>query len=91
MARFSLRQVRNYLNQEAFMLKSDFFRALIISFAALVLAACGSESTTSESQSNIDTGKTYNWKMVTTWPPGFPVLQEGAERFADTIKGKFNC
>ena len=24
--------------------------------------------------------------MVTTWPPGFPVLQKGAERFADNIR-----
>ena len=30
--------------------------------------------------------KTYNWKMVTTWPPKFPVLQIGAERFAERLK-----
>jgi TRAP-type mannitol/chloroaromatic compound transport system substrate-binding protein len=29
--------------------------------------------------------KTYNWKMVTTWPPKLPVLQEGAERFAQRV------
>lgn len=29
--------------------------------------------------------KTYRWKMVTTWPPGLPVLQTGAERFAKRL------
>ncbi len=29
--------------------------------------------------------KTYRWKMVTTWPPGLPVLQTGAERLAKRI------
>jgi TRAP-type mannitol/chloroaromatic compound transport system substrate-binding protein len=28
--------------------------------------------------------------MVTTWPPGFPVLQEGAERFANNVKQMSN-
>jgi TRAP-type mannitol/chloroaromatic compound transport system substrate-binding protein len=30
-------------------------------------------------------GQTYSWKMVTTWPPNFPVLQIGAERFAKRL------
>jgi len=30
--------------------------------------------------------KTYEWKMVSTWPPNFPVLQEGVERFAKNIE-----
>ncbi|RLB13839.1 MAG: ABC transporter substrate-binding protein [Deltaproteobacteria bacterium] len=34
--------------------------------------------------------KSYRWKMVTTWPPKLPVLQDGAERLAkriDTLSG----
>lgn len=31
-------------------------------------------------------GKTYKWKMVTTWPPNLPVLQTGAERFAQRVE-----
>jgi TRAP-type mannitol/chloroaromatic compound transport system substrate-binding protein len=27
----------------------------------------------------------FKWKMVTAWPPGFPILQEGAERFAKRV------
>jgi TRAP-type mannitol/chloroaromatic compound transport system substrate-binding protein len=29
--------------------------------------------------------KKYRWKMVTTWPPGLPVLQEGCERLAKRV------
>ena len=29
--------------------------------------------------------KTYRWKMVTTWTPKLPVLQEGCERLAQRI------
>ena len=31
-------------------------------------------------------GKTYEWNMVTTWTPGLPVLQTGAERFAQIVE-----
>lgn len=27
----------------------------------------------------------YNWKMVTSWPAGMPILQTGAERFAKLV------
>jgi TRAP-type mannitol/chloroaromatic compound transport system substrate-binding protein len=30
--------------------------------------------------------KKYNWKMVTTWPPKLPVLQDGCERLAKRIE-----
>lgn len=30
--------------------------------------------------------KTYSWKMVTTWPPNLPVLQDGAVRFAKRVE-----
>jgi len=30
--------------------------------------------------------KVYRWKMVTAWPPNFPIFQEGAERFARDIR-----
>ena len=29
--------------------------------------------------------QTYNWKMVTSWPAGMPILQTGAERFAKLV------
>ena len=34
----------------------------------------------------VHTKKTFNWKMVTTWPPKLPVLQDGCERLAQRVK-----
>ena len=31
-------------------------------------------------------GAKFSWQMVTTWPPNFPILQTGAERFADVVR-----
>lgn len=36
--------------------------------------------------SNTVMAETINWKMVTTWPPGFPIFQEGVERFAKDVE-----
>ncbi|NOY61957.1 MAG: TRAP transporter substrate-binding protein [Gammaproteobacteria bacterium] len=30
--------------------------------------------------------KRFNWKLVTTWPPNFPIFQEGVKRFAKDIR-----
>jgi TRAP-type mannitol/chloroaromatic compound transport system substrate-binding protein len=30
--------------------------------------------------------KRFNWKLVTTWPPNFPVFQESVEKFAKDIE-----
>ncbi|MDM8568271.1 TRAP transporter substrate-binding protein [Thiotrichales bacterium HSG1] len=30
--------------------------------------------------------QTFNWKMVTTWPPNFPIFQEGIEQMAKDIE-----
>jgi TRAP-type mannitol/chloroaromatic compound transport system substrate-binding protein len=71
------------------MLKSASMRIFLPVILALSLMGCGPEdqagSTTATSSQ-----KTFNWKMVTTWPPGFPVLQEGAERFAANVKAMSN-
>ncbi len=56
----------------------------LLLLTALSISACSPPDATNEDGS-IDTSKIYRWKMVTTWPPGFPVLQEGAERFADNL------
>lgn len=33
----------------------------------------------------IAASKRFNWKLVTTWPPNFPIFQEGVERFAKEV------
>ena len=41
-----------------------------------------------------DAAERHNWKLVTTWPPNFPVFMEGVKRFAKDVKrmsrGKLN-
>jgi len=71
-------------------MKKILINGLTITLLSLILTACNQEETATNSDQAIDTSKTYKWKMVTTWPPGFPVLQEGAERFADNIKAMSN-
>jgi len=34
----------------------------------------------------VQTQKTYQWRMVTTWPPHFPVMGEGADMMAQWIE-----
>ena len=66
---------------------SRHFFLILSFFTALILVGCG------QSQQPADTAKmtppeakTYNWKLVTTWPPNFPIFQEGVERFAKDVK-----
>ena len=52
-----------------------------------IVSACGNESNSSTVDAPAaKTGKKYRWKMVTTWPPNFPILGEGAEIFAKWVK-----
>ena len=30
--------------------------------------------------------KKFNWKMTTTWPPNFPIFQDGVKKFAADVK-----
>ena len=67
----------------------NWLKALFITISLSMLAACN-EQDNNEATAATESSKTYRWKMVTTWPPGFPVLQKGAERFADNIKAMSN-
>ncbi|MCS6989145.1 MAG: TRAP transporter substrate-binding protein [Chloroherpetonaceae bacterium] len=50
----------------------------------LLLASCGGDSKQGAPSAS-SVGKTYNWKLVTSWAPKFPVLGEGAEKFAQWV------
>lgn len=67
------------------MKRSDFIKKAAISATAAgaLLSGCQSES---ESTPTAISDKTYRWKMVTTWPPHFPVLGEAAEMLAQWIE-----
>lgn len=34
---------------------------------------------------SVHAGQKFRWKMVTSWPPNFPIFQQGAERFAREV------
>ncbi|HEC18495.1 MAG TPA: TRAP transporter substrate-binding protein [Gammaproteobacteria bacterium] len=63
---------------------------LLSLFAALALSACGQGNTPSVTKAVAKPAQTYNWKLVTTWPPNFPIFQEGVERFARDVKTMSN-
>lgn len=50
-----------------------------------VLAACQKDSEQIDTP-NVNFNNTYQWKMVTTWPPNFPVLGEGCKLLAKWIE-----
>lgn len=70
--------------------RKDFFKGIAISTISLpfLLRGCGGDSFAQQdiSAPNIITGKKYQWKMVTTWPPNFPILGEGCNLFAQWVK-----
>ena len=51
----------------------------------LLASACVSESPTRSQAPYINFEQTYRWKMTTTWPPNFPILGEGCNKFAQWV------
>lgn len=52
---------------------------------ATVATAAAAAATSIAAPAIVRAEKTYQWKMVTTWPPHFPVLGEGADKLAEMI------
>ncbi len=69
------------------MKRKDFLKKGIIAGAAgaTLLNACTDEATSSNTGPAIITDKKIRWKMVTTWPPNFPILDEGCRNLAKWI------
>jgi len=59
-------------------------RGLTAAVAAPVLA-CSPEQKKEVQAPYINFNDTYRWKMVTTWPPNFPILGEGCNKFAEWV------
>lgn len=51
--------------------------------ASAGLAACKPKG---DGAAAVGSGKTYKWKMVTTWPKNFPGLGTGANRLAESLE-----
>ena len=54
-------------------------------FMILGITSCTNETTDSETVS-IDKDKTYNWRLVTSWPKNYPGLGMAPERIADLVE-----
>ncbi len=52
---------------------------------ATVATAAAAAVTTMSAPAVLAAEKTIQWKMVTTWPPHFPILGEGADKLANMI------
>jgi TRAP-type mannitol/chloroaromatic compound transport system substrate-binding protein len=59
---------------------------LLIILSVLFLGACQDKEQPSAEPGKAANKRNYNWKMVTTWPPNFPIFQEGVERFAREVE-----
>ncbi|MGB5425082.1 MAG: TRAP transporter substrate-binding protein [Desulfobacterales bacterium] len=76
------------------MKRRDFLRKASIGAAAAVAAiagilGCGKKEEEEKKEAAapaVITEKKYEWKMVTTWPPKLPVLQDGCERLAKRME-----
>jgi TRAP-type mannitol/chloroaromatic compound transport system substrate-binding protein len=68
--------------------RKDFIKKSLITVAgsSLMLGSCAGDETSSITSPNIITSKKYKWKLVTTWPPNFPVLGEGCNMLAEWVK-----
>ncbi|WP_221409147.1 TRAP transporter substrate-binding protein [Reichenbachiella versicolor] len=53
--------------------------------ATATLTSCKEKKAQSVEAPYINFNKTFKWKMVTTWPPNFPVLGEGCKLMAKWI------
>lgn len=68
--------------------RKDFFKGLAIGTISLpvFLRGCLAGNVAQDGNAvGVITGKKYQWKMATTWPPNFPVIGEACHRFADLV------
>ncbi len=65
------------------MKRRDAIRGLGLGAAAALAAGCSREAAGPAATAD---GRTYQWRLVTTWPPNFPGLGTGAADFARRVE-----
>ncbi|MEO0640056.1 MAG: TRAP transporter substrate-binding protein, partial [Bacteroidota bacterium] len=73
------------ISRKSFLIKG----ATALAGASVLGAACGREENNSTG-ANVSSSKKFKWKLVTTWPPGFPVLDESNRMMADWVRAMSN-
>ena len=68
--------------------RKSFFKGLALGTLSLPFAIrfFGGKNQAQDQTPKLSTDRIYNWKMVTTWPPNFPVTGEGCELFAKWVE-----
>ena len=68
--------------------RKDFLKKMAVGTLGIsTLSACRKDASTADiGTPAIQTGKKYRWNMLTTWPPNYPILGEGCEKFAEWVK-----
>lgn len=65
--------------------------AALAGLGASIVSSCSPDNSAKDiSAPNIISNKKYNWKMVTTWPPNFPVVGIGAVKYAEWVNEMTN-
>ncbi|MCK5717315.1 MAG: TRAP transporter substrate-binding protein [Thiomargarita sp.] len=67
------------------MTKTSIIICLLLSLLAFFIGYTQHPQTQDISNTTLPT-RTFHWKMVTTWPPNFPIFQTGVEEFAKNIE-----
>ena len=73
--------------------RKDFFKGLAIGTITLpvfIRSWIGENRAQNKPQVYSGNGQTYAWKMVTTWPPNFPILGEACNLFAELVNQMSN-
>lgn len=76
------------------MKRKDFIKSGVAGIAGLAAVSTGcrppgwdsSQASTVADDTAQGARKSIEWSMVTTWPPNFPVLHEGCQKFADMVE-----
>lgn len=85
-------QKRNYMSENKSKKSSISRKSFLKSTALATLAgtigitSCKNPNTEKLDTPNIISNKKYKWKCVTTWPPNFPVVGEGANLLSDWVR-----
>jgi len=65
------------------MRRRDMIKGLGLGAAAAAAAACSRDA---KQAGPVESGRTYEWRLVTTWPANFPALGTGAIEFAQRVE-----
>jgi len=66
--------------------RKTFIKRTTVAALGSTLLMNGCQSKQDDIAEALDTSKKYKWKMVTTWPPNFPVLGEACKMFAKWVE-----